>query len=86
MARIARALGRNDAAGGLFELAGEIGVQRSLQAIGMQEADIDRAVGIAVTNPYWNPRAIEREAIRGLIARAWAGEAPKSADHRMTAS
>jgi len=76
MARIARAIGRDDAATGLFELAGEIGVQRSLRELGMQEQDIDRAAGIAVTNPYWNPRAVEREAIRGLIARAWAGVAP----------
>jgi hypothetical protein len=42
----------------------------------MREQDIDGATGIAVTNPYWNPRAIEREAIRGLIARAWAGSTP----------
>jgi alcohol dehydrogenase class IV len=76
MARIARAIGREDAATGLFELAGEIGVQRSLRELGMREQDIDRAAGIAVTNPYWNPRAVEREAIRGLIARAWAGVAP----------
>jgi maleylacetate reductase len=76
MARIARAIGRDDAATGLFELAGEIGVQRSLRELGMREQDIDRAAGIAVTNPYWNPRAVEREAIRGLIARAWAGAAP----------
>jgi alcohol dehydrogenase class IV len=76
MARIARAIGREDAASGLFELAGEIGVQRSLRELGMREQDIDRAAGIAVTNPYWNPRAVERGAIRGLIARAWAGTAP----------
>jgi alcohol dehydrogenase class IV len=76
MARIARAIGREEAAIGLFELAGEIGVQRSLRDLGMREQDIDRAAGIAVTNPYWNPRAVEREAIRGLIARAWAGAAP----------
>jgi len=76
MVRIARAIGWEDAASGLFELAGEIGVQRSLRELGMQEQDIDRAAGIAVTNPYWNPRAVEREPIRGLIARAWAGAAP----------
>ena len=76
MTRIARAIGRADAAAGLFELAGEIAVQRALRDFGMREQDIDRAADIAVTNPYWNPRAIEREAIRGLIARAWAGASP----------
>jgi alcohol dehydrogenase class IV len=76
MARIAQALGRKDAATGLFELAGEVGVQRALRELGMREQDIDHAAGLAVTNPYWNPRPVEREAIRGLIARAWAGTAP----------
>jgi maleylacetate reductase len=76
MSQIARALGANDAASGLFELAGEMGVRRSLRDIGMREEDIDLASDLAVTNPYWNPRPVERDAVRGLIARAWAGTAP----------
>ena len=60
MSRIARALGANDAAGRLFELAGEIGVCRSLKDIGMRGEDIDHAADLAVKNPYWNPRQIER--------------------------
>lgn len=76
MSEIAQALGADGAAGGLFELAGEIGGRRSLKDIGMREEDIDRAADLAVENPYWNPRQIERDAIRGLIARAWAGTAP----------
>jgi alcohol dehydrogenase class IV len=76
MSQIARALGAKDAAEGLFELAGEIGVRRSLREIGMREEDIDRAADLAVKNPYWNPRPVERDAIRGLIARAWAGAPP----------
>jgi maleylacetate reductase len=76
MSQIARALGANDAAAGLFELAGAIGVRRSLRDVGMREEDIDHASDLAVTNPYWNPRPVERDAVRGLIARAWAGAAP----------
>jgi maleylacetate reductase len=76
MSQIARALGANDAAVGLFELAGAIGVRRSLRDVGMREEDIDHASDLAVTNPYWNPRPVERDAVRGLIARAWAGAAP----------
>jgi hypothetical protein len=49
-----------DAAGRLFELAGEIGVCRSLKDIGMRGEDIDYAADLAVKNPYWNPRQIER--------------------------
>src|SRR6266403_32958 len=40
MAEIARALGADDAAGGLFELAGKLGIQRSLGEIGMRMQDI----------------------------------------------
>ncbi|MGO8911124.1 MAG: maleylacetate reductase [Bradyrhizobium sp.] len=76
MSQIARALGAIDAASGLFDLAGTLGVRRSLRDIGMREQDIDRAADLAVKNPYWNPRAIARDAIRGLIARAWAGMPP----------
>lgn len=76
MSQIARALGADDAAVGLFELAGQLGVCRSLSEIGMRVADIERASDLAISNPYWNPRPVERDAIRGLIARAWAGKAP----------
>jgi maleylacetate reductase len=77
-ARVAAALGVEDAAQGLFELAGRLGAPRSLAAIGMPEDGIDRAADQAVQTPYWNPRPIERGAIRGLIARAWAGEPPEA--------
>jgi alcohol dehydrogenase class IV len=76
MARIARALGAADAAAGLFALAKETGAHRSLQQLGMREDEIDRAADLAVQDPYWNPRPVERHAIRALIARAWAGAAP----------
>lgn len=76
MARIARALGVADAAQGLYELAGRLGAKRALRELGMPHSAIDRAAELAVERPYWNPRPIEREAIRGLIARAWAGDAP----------
>jgi maleylacetate reductase len=48
----------------------------ALKDIGMPESGIDAAAGQAVENPYWNPRPIERNGIRELIARAWAGERP----------
>jgi maleylacetate reductase len=76
MSRIARALDAGNAADGLFELAGKIDVRRSLKEIGMREADIDHAADLAVQNPYWNPRPVERDAVRRLIARAFAGTAP----------
>ncbi len=75
--RIARALGATDAAHGLFDLSGKLRAPQSLQALGMPQDGIERAADIAVQNPYWNPRPIERDAIRDLIARAWAGEPPQ---------
>lgn len=74
--RIARALGGQSAAHDLFELSEKLGAPRSLKSLGMPEDGIDKAADIAVKNPYWNPRPIERNAIRDLIARAWAGEPP----------
>jgi alcohol dehydrogenase class IV len=75
--RISRALHGKDAAPDLFDLAGRLGAPRSLKALGMPEAGIAQAADIAMQNPYWNPRPLEHDAIRGLIARAWAGEPPR---------
>ncbi|VCU71304.1 Maleylacetate reductase [Pigmentiphaga humi] len=76
MARIARAIGADDAAGGLYDLARENGAPVALRDLGMKEADLDRAADIAVSNPYWNPRPIERTAIRALLQDAWRGSPP----------
>jgi maleylacetate reductase len=76
IARVAQALGVRDAALGLYDLAGMLGAKQSLAELGMPEDGIDRAADLAVQNPYFNPRPVERDAIRQLIARAWAGEPP----------
>jgi maleylacetate reductase len=73
-----RAVLGTDPAGALHELAGRLGAPRSLQELGMQESSIDDAARRALANPYWNPRPLEFEAIRSLIARAWAGQAPQA--------
>jgi alcohol dehydrogenase class IV len=78
MTRIAAALGVNDAARGLHDLARKLAAPASLREIGMPESGIAQAADLAVKNPYWNPRTIERDAIRELIARAWRGDAPQT--------
>jgi len=78
MTRIATALGVPDAALGLHDLAQKLAAPASLREIGMPESGIDQAADLAVKNPYWNPRTIEREAIRELIARAWRGDVPQT--------
>lgn len=78
MARIATALGANDALTGLAQLLERLRVKRALVEIGMPEAGIPRAAELLLANPYWNPRPIKRDAIHELIRRAHAGEAPRA--------
>ena len=81
MQRIARALQRQDAAQGLYQLAKDNGAPFALRDLGMQEKDIDRIAHIAVQNPYWNPRPVNAEAeaaLRSLLQRAWQGVPPVS--------
>lgn len=76
LARVARALGAEDPAAGLFALSGALGARRSLQEIGMLESDLDRAADLAVQSPYWNPRLVERDGIRALLDDAFFGRQP----------
>ncbi|MCW3605980.1 maleylacetate reductase [Burkholderia cenocepacia] len=78
MQRIARAIGTDDAARGLYALARDNGAPVSLKAIGMREADLDRAADLAAANPYWNPRPIERDGLRALLQDAFDGNLPGS--------
>ena len=60
-------------------LAGTVrasGAKRALRDLGMPESGIDQATELALANPYWNPRPLERQALRELIVRAWSGEPP----------
>lgn len=76
MRRIASALGSRSAAGGVFDLANRLGVPSALKDIGMPADGLDRAAELATTNAYWNPRPIERGAIRQLLQDAWEGKRP----------
>ncbi len=77
MTKVAQALGTTgSAARGLFELARAVGAPTSLDALGMPKAGLERALGLALANPYWNPRPLEAEGLRGLLEAAWAGTAP----------
>lgn len=78
MARIAAAIGEPEAPLGLHKLALRLGAPTALRDIGMKEEDLDRACEIALSNPYWNPRPIERQPIRDLLQRAWEGAPPEA--------
>jgi len=76
MRRIARALGAESAATGLFDLAHRLGAPLALKDIGMPADGLDRAADLAVQTPYPNPRPLERAAIRALLQRAFDGDRP----------
>jgi maleylacetate reductase len=67
-----------DIGGGLWDFAKSLGAPMALKDLGTTEADMDRAAEIAVKNPYWNPRPVEKDAIRALLQRAWEGARPQS--------
>ena len=79
MDKLRRRLGTDDPAMALFDLAGRIGAKRALRDIGMPEAGVDAATEQALSNPYWNPQPLRRDALRDLIGRAHSGEAPRAA-------
>jgi maleylacetate reductase len=77
IARMRRALQSETPAAALYDLARSNGAPYSLRELGMPQSDLDRAADIAVSNPYWNPRPIERAGIRDLLQHAWNGERPE---------
>lgn len=76
MAQLAAVLPESDgdAIKGLNVLLTKLKVKRGLKEFGMREEDVEKAAEIAVGNPYFNPRAIEKEPLRETIRRCWAGE------------
>ncbi len=73
-AKVAAALGVDDAAIGLQALARAAGAPRSLRDLGMPEHGIESATEVAASNPYANPAPVTPEGIRKLLAQAWAGD------------
>jgi maleylacetate reductase len=78
MSRIARALGCEDPAAGLFDLARAVGAPTALEEIGLKPSDVERATEIATRNPYWNPREVEAQGIHRLLSHALVGHRPAS--------
>jgi len=62
---------------GLHDFARSLGAPLALKDLGLEESQLDVAADLAVRNPYWNPRPVEREAVRSLLQRAWEGARPE---------
>ncbi|MEM8824718.1 MAG: iron-containing alcohol dehydrogenase, partial [Pseudomonadota bacterium] len=76
LAPLAQLLDAAKAGRGLHGLAQNLGAPLALKDLGLAEADLDRAVEIALQNQYWNPRPIEASNLRDLLGAAWAGTPP----------
>lgn len=77
MELIAHALGAKDAGQGLYDLNARIGLPTGLKGIGMEEADIPKAVDIVAAGKFANPRPVSREDLENLITQAFHGNAPR---------
>ena len=75
--KIAAAMGVDDAATGLFELAGTIGVPTALKDIGVVETDLDEAAAVTVETPVNNPEPVTGERVRALLENAYHGYPPR---------
>lgn len=76
IARTAAALGADDAAGALFDLAAGLGCPTSLRELGMREADLDLAAERVVEVSYPNPRDYDHASVRALLTDAFRGTRP----------
>lgn len=74
---LAEALG-GPAGPGLWAFAKSLGAPMALKDLGMPEEGISTAADLAMANPYWNPRPLERDAIEALIRAAYNGEEPQT--------
>ncbi len=78
MARIARALGSDDPAGALYDLARALRAPAALKDIGMPFDGLERAAKLAVENPYYNPQPVRYDGVLALLTAAYHGERPGS--------
>lgn len=61
---------------GLYDFARSLGAPVALKDLGLKADQLDLAADLAAKSPYWNPRPVERDAIRALLQRAWEGSRP----------
>jgi maleylacetate reductase len=77
MAPVADMFGAQTAGQALHDFAVALKAPLALRDLGLGESDLDRAADLATQNPYWNPRPVEKDAVRQLLQAAWAGQAPR---------
>lgn len=65
---------KGDALIGLNLFLAQVKAPRNLRRFGMKETDIERVADLAMKSAYWNPRPLDKDGVRELIRRCWAGE------------
>jgi alcohol dehydrogenase class IV len=71
---MAAALGADDLARGVYDLARRVGAPTGLRELGVSESALDAVVGEVAA--FGNPVPLDERAARKLLKRAWAGERP----------
>jgi alcohol dehydrogenase class IV len=78
LARLTQAFGAADPVAALADLIRRLGAPTALRELGMPEEGVDAVVEqVVAAVPSGNPRPVSAEAIRALLADAWAGRAPR---------
>jgi alcohol dehydrogenase class IV len=77
LARIKRALGADDAARGLYDLNVRLGLPTGLQGLGMQEADIAKAVDVVAGVKISHPRPVSKADLADIVRQAYFGAPPR---------
>ncbi len=74
--RVADALGVEDAALGLHELARDLGAPTALRDAGVTESDLDTVAEIIAGGSFHNPEPVSAGRIRALLQNAYEGRPP----------
>jgi maleylacetate reductase len=75
-ARLAAALGADDLARGVHDLARRAGSPTGLRELGVSESDLDGVAADVVELAAGNPVPLDERAARELLRQAWAGGRP----------
>jgi maleylacetate reductase len=71
-------MGVDDAALGIFELAGTLGAPQALSEIGIKESDLDEAAAVVTEQSFNNPEPVTTDRVRLLLQRAFEGLPPEA--------
>ena len=74
---IAEAMGVENAATGIYELARVVGAPRALRDIGIDYDDLDQIVTLVMAAPPVNPEPLTDMRLRALLENAYHGIEPE---------